>query len=77
MLEDDVIEEASEPSPWVSTLVVVPKVSGGLRVCCDYRELNKVIIRQGMFCLKLKMFCMHCVGQSILQRSTLGADFFN
>ena len=38
MLEDDVFEEVSEPSPWVSNLVVVPKVSGGLRVCCDYRE---------------------------------------
>ena len=34
-----------EPSPWVSNLVVVPKASGGLRVCCDFRELNKAIVR--------------------------------
>ena len=31
MLKDDVIEEAPEPSPWVSNLVVEPKASGGLR----------------------------------------------
>ncbi|CAB4028634.1 Transposon Tf2-9 poly, partial [Paramuricea clavata] len=46
MLKDDVIEEVPEPSPWVSNLVVVPKASGGLRVCCDFRELNKAIVRE-------------------------------
>ena len=33
MLEQDVIEEVNEPSPWVSNLVIVPKKSGDLRVC--------------------------------------------
>ena len=37
MLEDDVIEEVTKLSPWVSNLVVVPKQSGGIRACCDYR----------------------------------------
>ena len=46
MLKDYLIEEAPEPSPWVSNLVVVPKASGGLRVCCDFRELNKAIVRE-------------------------------
>ena len=31
---------------WVSNIVVVPKQSGGIRLCCDYRELNKAIIRE-------------------------------
>lgn len=46
MLEDGVIEKSTKPSPWVSNLVVVPKQSGGIRLCCDYRELNKAIIRE-------------------------------
>ena len=46
MLEQDVIEEVNEPSPWVSNLVIVPKKSGDLRVCCDLREVNKAVIRE-------------------------------
>ena len=46
MLKDDVIEQVPEPSPSISNLVVVPKASGGLRVCCDFRELNKAIVRE-------------------------------
>ena len=42
MLNDGVIEEATQPSPWVSNLVVVPKSSGG----CDLRELNKAVVRE-------------------------------
>ena len=45
MLEQDIIEEVTEPSPWVSNLVIVPKKSGELRVCCDLREVNKAVIR--------------------------------
>ena len=44
MLEQDVIEEVNEPSPWVSNLVIVPKKSGDLKVCCDLREVNKAVI---------------------------------
>ena len=46
MLKDDVIEEGPKPSPWVSNLVVVSKASGGLTVCCDFRELSKAIVRE-------------------------------
>ena len=46
MLEQDVIEEVNEPSPWVSNLVIVPKKSGDLRVCCDLREVNKAVTRE-------------------------------
>jgi len=46
MLEEDVIEEVNEPSPWVSNLFIVQKKSGDLRVCCDLREVNKAVIRE-------------------------------
>ena len=46
MLEQDIIEEVTEASPWVSNLVIVPKKSGDIRVCCDLREVNKAVIRE-------------------------------
>ena len=39
MLRLGIIEESH--SPWMSPAVYVPKKTGGLRICIDYRELNK------------------------------------
>ena len=57
MLNDGVIEEATQPSPWVSNLVVVPKSSGGVRVCCDLRELIKRLLGNDIFYPRSKIPC--------------------
>ena len=46
MLEQDIIKEVTEASPWVSNLVIIPQKSGDIRVCCDLREVNKAVIRE-------------------------------
>ena len=43
MLKQGVIEESS--GPWMAPAVFIPKKSGELRICIDYRELNKQSIR--------------------------------
>ena len=40
MLDNHIIEENSS-SPWMAPAVFVKKKSGDLRLCVDYRELNK------------------------------------
>jgi hypothetical protein len=40
-----IIEKVSEPTEWVSAMVVVKKPSGDLRVCIDPGDLNKAIMR--------------------------------
>ena len=43
MLKQGVIEESS--CPWMAPAVFILKQSGELRICIDYRELNKLSIR--------------------------------
>lgn len=42
----NIIEKVSEPSSWVSPLVVVVKDSGDIRLCIDMRQVNKAIMRE-------------------------------
>uniref|UniRef100_A0A8C6PJV3 Gypsy retrotransposon integrase-like protein 1 n=1 Tax=Nothobranchius furzeri TaxID=105023 RepID=A0A8C6PJV3_NOTFU len=41
-----VIENVDEPTEWVSSLVIVEKKTGKLRVCMDPRDLNRAIRRE-------------------------------
>jgi hypothetical protein len=47
-LQEDVIERAEGPTPWVSPIVVIekPKQPGKVRICVDMREGNKAILRE-------------------------------
>ena len=48
LLQQDIIEPADGPTPWVSPVVLVPKPKqpGGVRLCVDMREANKAIARE-------------------------------
>ena len=45
MLEQDLIEPANGPTPWVSAIVPVRKPNGDVRICVDARAANKAIQR--------------------------------
>ena len=40
-----IIEQVTEPTPWVSSLVTVQKPNGQIRVCIDPKDLNRVLRR--------------------------------
>ena len=42
----DIIEPVREATPWVAPLVPARKDNGKLRLCVDYRQLNKHVIRE-------------------------------
>lgn len=46
LVEQDVIEQVKTPTPWISSVVVVPKKNGKLRVCLDPKDLNNAIQRE-------------------------------
>lgn len=45
MEELNVIVKVTDPTPWVSSLILVEKKNGQLRICLDPRNLNKAICR--------------------------------
>ena len=45
MVEKQVIVPVTEPTPWVSSMVVVQKKNNKLRICLDPRGLNRAIMR--------------------------------
>ena len=46
MTEQGIIAPVIAPTPWVSSLVVVPKKNGMLRLCLDPKDLNKAVQRE-------------------------------
>ena len=46
MIDLGVIEKVEEPTEWVSSLVVVQKANGKLRLCLDPKDLNKYVMRE-------------------------------
>ena len=46
LVKAQIIEPVKEASAWVSPIVPVRKSNGKLRLCVDYRQLNKCIVRE-------------------------------
>ena len=41
-----VITKVNEPTEWCAGMVVVPKNSGAIRICVDFRPLNESVLRE-------------------------------
>ena len=41
-----VISRVTEMTPWCAAMVVVPKPSGFVRICVDFRPLNESVMRE-------------------------------
>ena len=46
LLKMDIIEKVTEPTEWISSMVVVRKKNTEIRICLDPKELNAVIKRE-------------------------------
>ena len=46
LVQQDILAPVTEPTPWVNSMVVVPKKDGKLRICLDPKDLNLAIQRE-------------------------------
>ena len=46
LLEQDIIEKVTGPTPWVSHVVCIPKKDNQVRLCVDMRQANKAIVNE-------------------------------
>lgn len=46
LVRQDILAPVQQPTPWISSLVVVPKKDGKPRICLDPKHLNKAIRRE-------------------------------
>ena len=46
LIEEEIITEQVEPTPWVSSVTFLMKPNGEVRVCLDQSNLNTAIIRE-------------------------------
>ena len=58
-----VITKITEPTPWISQMVITKKKSGALRVCIDPKELNMALIRE-RFTIPILEDGVHELGKS-------------
>lgn len=46
MQHEGVIEEVRDPTEWCAPMVIVTKSNGQIRICADFTELNKYVLRE-------------------------------
>ncbi|XP_063233695.1 uncharacterized protein LOC134537322 [Bacillus rossius redtenbacheri] len=46
MVHEGVITSVEEPTEWCAPMVVVPKKDGSVRICVDFTQLNRFILRE-------------------------------
>ena len=46
LVQQDILAPVTQPTEWISSMVIVPKKDGKLRICLDPQDLNRAIQRE-------------------------------
>ena len=77
LVDKGVITPVNEPTPWVSQIFIAKKKQGGLRICIDPPELNKVLKREH-YTLPVFEDVLHELGQStVFSKADLSSGFWH
>ena len=65
----EVLAPVSEPTPWISSMVFVPKQNGNLRICLDPKDLNSAILCEHYPLPTIEDRAIHLHGAKVLTTS--------
>ena len=69
LIEEEIITEQVEPTPWVSSVTFPRKPNGEVRVCLDPSNLNKAIIREHHKPMTVKEIAHKLVGAMVYTKA--------
>ena len=75
LIEEEIITEQVEPTPWVSSVTLPRKPNGEVRVCLDPSNLNKAIIREHHKPMMVEEIAHELAGASTQRDSILGTVY--
>ena len=62
LAQQDILAPVTEPTPWISSMVMVPKKDGKLRLCLDPKDLNLAIQREHYLLPTIEEIASHLHG---------------
>ena len=79
LTKQGIIAPVQQPTPWISSLVVVPKKNGSLRICLDPQDLNRAILREHYPLPTIRDVATHLHGtkSSLYLMSATGSGMLN
>ena len=45
-MQQGIVDPVQEPTPWISSIAIVPKKNGTLRLCLNPQDLNRAILHE-------------------------------
>ena len=77
LIEDEIITEQVEPTPWVSSVTFPRKPNGEVRVCLDPSNLNKAIIREHHKPMTVEEIAHELAGATVYTKADALKAFFS
>ena len=71
-----VISRVEEPTPWCAGMVVVPKKSGSVRICVDFRPLNDNVLREVHPLPKVDVTLAQLAGATVFSKLDANCGFW-
>ena len=75
MIENDIIEPVSGPTPWVSPIVPIVKSNGEIRVCTDAKILNTAISREVHHTPTIEEVAIRLNGAKVISKLDLNSAY--